>query len=484
MKKIIIPIIVIIAAAALLIPCFGFEDVEEGKWYTEGVVFCHANGYMNGVSEDLFDRNSPVTRAMFMTVLAKIDGADLTAYDGKSSFSDVKTDGWYTAAIEWGYQKKLASGIGDGVFGYKNPVTREQIALFLYVYGEYINSFTAEGEEAGIDLTQRDDLEGFVDAERVHSWALEAVEWAVGSQLLSGSGEGILDPRGNCTRAQISVIIRKFVCDILSDCDHQWVEVSCTENGHCSVCNMISANALGHDFEEHICTQSADCLRCGFEKIPEQHELTVLTCVDDSVCLKCGYVYEKAEGHKIFNLRCTVCNGFENCHTQMHYYVTRNYQKFEFKEPINMDSPYKRQYYGQVFSGVDPYGYKYDFCVGVNDPKIMRGNIYIFLAVYDETGELFSLLNLGITTLESEVYNFSYYCPLGDLSGGFKKAELDSNFNFVKYDNGLNETNVKETIEMAKIDLAYTLALLNSYMRDYAGGISLDDYGFNTEKMF
>ena len=485
MKKIILAVMTAIMLTAALAVCsFGFDDVDEGKWYTEGVLFCHANGYMNGVSEDRFDRNGDVTRAMFMTILAKVDGADLTEFEGKSSFNDVKTDGWYTSAIEWGYQKELASGIGDGAFGYKNPVTREQIALFLYVYGEYVNGIDPDASEPKIDLTVKGDLSGYTDTDRLHGWATQAMEWAVGAELISGSGEGILDPRGNCSRAQLSVIIRKFVTDLLSDCEHQWVEATCIENGYCSVCNMLSANALGHNFEEHICTQSADCLRCGYEKIPEEHDLTEGSCTEDVVCLKCGYVDKKAPGHSFFNERCTVCSAFTNVHVQMHYYLSKNYTKFQFKEPTNMGSPNSRTYFGKTQSGVNPYGYKYDFCVGIDDPKLGRGNVYVFYAVYDRNGELIYLLNLGITTVESEVYNFSYYCPIGTLSGGFNKKTLDKNFNFVKYGSNINDRFVNEKVYLAKEDLAYTLKLLEDFMQRYAGGATLDGYGFNTQKLF
>jgi len=488
MKKIIPTVITIVMLAAALAVCsFGFDDVDEGKWYTEGVLFCHANEYMAGVSETVFDRNGEVTRAMFMTILAKVDGADLTGYEGRSSFKDVKNDGWYTPAIEWGYQKGLAGGIGEGIFGYKNPVTREQIALFLYVYGEYVNGLYTDADEPKIDLSAKGDLSVYTDTDRLHGWAEEAMEWAVGAGLIGGSGEGILDPRGNCSRAQLSVIIRKFVTDLLSDCEHQWAEVTCTENGYCSVCNMLSAKAPGHDFEDHICTQSADCLRCGFEKIPEEHELTVGSCTEDVMCLKCGYVDKKAPGHSFYNQQCTVCSAFVNVHVQMHYYLSKNYTRFKFKEATRLDETgynYEQNYYGKIQSGVNPYGYRYDFCVGNHEPNLGRGNIHAIYVVYDENGKIIYMLDLGITTPDAEVYNFSYYCPIGTLSGGFNKKTLDKNFNFVKYGSNTNEKFVGEKVRLAKEDLAFTLALLEDFMQRSAGGASLEGYGFNTEKLF
>ena len=178
-----------------------FTDVAEGKWYTDPILFCLENGYMAGVSADVFGYKQTVTRAMFATILAKIDGADLAEYEGKSSFSDVKTDGWYTAAIEWAYQNGYAAGLGEGIFGYKADVSREQMAMFFYTYSD-VNGF---------NVTGRTDITGYADYDRVHSYALEAMSWAVEAQIISGTSDTTLAPRDSATRAQVAVIIKAYV---------------------------------------------------------------------------------------------------------------------------------------------------------------------------------------------------------------------------------------------------------------------------------
>ena len=73
MKKIIsflLAVLTVFSVLTTVISATVFEDVEDGKWYTEGIRFCDANGYMSGTSETVFDRNSALNRAMFMTVLA------------------------------------------------------------------------------------------------------------------------------------------------------------------------------------------------------------------------------------------------------------------------------------------------------------------------------------------------------------------------------------------------------------------------------
>lgn len=178
-----------------------FEDVKPDRWYTEAILWCNYHNYMNGVSETVFGYKQNVTRAMFVTILSKIDGGDLTAYEGKSSFTDVKTDGWYTAAIEWAYQNGYTSGLGEGIFGYKNDVTREQLATFFYTYSE----------KKGYAVDGRADLSAFSDLDRIHGWALDAVKWAVESGLIAGQSETLLAPRASATRAEIAVIVKNYV---------------------------------------------------------------------------------------------------------------------------------------------------------------------------------------------------------------------------------------------------------------------------------
>ncbi|MBQ4054477.1 MAG: S-layer homology domain-containing protein, partial [Clostridia bacterium] len=178
-----------------------FTDIKEDQWYTDGILWCYHSGYMAGISETDFGRKQNVTRAMFITILAKIDEADLTPYEGKSSFSDVAVGKWYSSAIEWAYQNGYTSGIAEGVFGYKNDVTREQLATFLYTYS--VNK--------GYIITGRADLSGYGDFDRIHSWARDAVSWAVHYGLISGTSATTLAPRASATRAELALIVKNYV---------------------------------------------------------------------------------------------------------------------------------------------------------------------------------------------------------------------------------------------------------------------------------
>ena len=262
MKKLIALILTVVMISAVLpMSAFAgrFNDVEDGKWYTEGINFCAANGYMDGVAEGVFDRKGNITRAMFVVILAAIYGVDLTPYESYTSFSDVAVGKWYTSAINWAAENNITAGIGDGVFGYKNPITREQIILLFYTYANL----------KGVDTSARGDISGFTDAARTHYWAEEAMKWGIAEGLISGIGDNLLDPRGYCTRAQAAVIIRTFVIKTISDCTHDWVAASCTEGGYCKNCNLKSSDALGHTTDNGICGL------CGAENFASAHDKLV-----------------------------------------------------------------------------------------------------------------------------------------------------------------------------------------------------------------
>ena len=191
-----------------------FVDIQNGKWYTDSVVWCYKNGYMAGVSSNMFDYKGAVTRAMFATILAVIDGSDLSSYTS-SSFADVPTDRWYSSAIQWAYQNGYAAGYSNGLFGRNDNVTREQIALFLYTYSA-LN---------GIDVRARAVLSGYNDVSRIHDYAISAVSWAVDVGLISGTTTTTISPRDPVSRAQMSLIIMNYIINVLEPTENISSEV-------------------------------------------------------------------------------------------------------------------------------------------------------------------------------------------------------------------------------------------------------------------
>lgn len=151
-----------------------YTDVVKDSWYEAGVTFVTEMGLFQGVGDGLFAPELNMTRAMFMTVLARLDGQDTGSGDT-----------WYVKGLDWA----VANGISDG--------TREQMVAMLY---HYARAAKAEG-----------DLTAFVDADKVSAWAADTMTWAVGQGILFGKDGRRLDPQGPATRAEVAAIFQRFV---------------------------------------------------------------------------------------------------------------------------------------------------------------------------------------------------------------------------------------------------------------------------------
>jgi uncharacterized repeat protein (TIGR02543 family) len=181
-------------AAAANMP---FTDVKSGDWFHDGVQYVYDNSIVNGTSPDKFSPYALLDRGMLVTMLWRMDGKPTGT---GSVFRDVPAGKWYSDAIAWASGAKIVSGYGNGLFGTKDPVTREQIALILYNYAV----------SKGYDVSAASDLSSFADVGNVHSWALAAMKWAVASGLIGGKGGGRLDPNGKATRAEAVSILQRF----------------------------------------------------------------------------------------------------------------------------------------------------------------------------------------------------------------------------------------------------------------------------------
>lgn len=131
-----------------------FTDVSENDWFFEDVMFAFVNKLMIGTSDTTFSPYGTTTRAMVATTIWRMEGEpDAT---GANGFIDVENGKWYTEAILWAAENEIAEGYGGGLFGTNDPVTREQLAAMFYRYAEYkgydttitgsIDRFTDKGD--------------------------------------------------------------------------------------------------------------------------------------------------------------------------------------------------------------------------------------------------------------------------------------------------------------------------------------------------
>lgn len=187
------------------VPSVEFSDVSDSAWYKDAVEYAVTNGLMNGTGNNKFEPESPMTRAMLVTVLWRYAGEPA---EGENIFSDVKDSEWYAKAVAWAAHNGIVGGVGNGRFDPDGKITREQMAAILY---RYCNSNS-------ISTASRADLTGFPDGKKVSSYATDALSWAVAEGLITGSKVGsktYLDPQGNATRAQVATILMRFIENVI-----------------------------------------------------------------------------------------------------------------------------------------------------------------------------------------------------------------------------------------------------------------------------
>ncbi|MBR4662151.1 MAG: S-layer homology domain-containing protein, partial [Clostridia bacterium] len=83
---------------------FPFTDVPANEWYRPEVEFAWENGLMQGVSKTKFEPESPMTRAMFVTILCRLSKEETEITD---RFSDVPADEWYAPYVGWAAKSGL-----------------------------------------------------------------------------------------------------------------------------------------------------------------------------------------------------------------------------------------------------------------------------------------------------------------------------------------------------------------------------------------
>ena len=108
-----------------------FTDVKEGAWYYDAVMTTVEKGIFSGVAPERFNPNGAMTRAMFVTTLANMTGAEVGEYTG-TPFTDVKAGAWYAPYVQWAYENEITSGVAADRFGVDTPISREQMVTLFY----------------------------------------------------------------------------------------------------------------------------------------------------------------------------------------------------------------------------------------------------------------------------------------------------------------------------------------------------------------
>jgi len=179
-------------------PAPAFTDTKN-HWAKDDIDFVASRGLISGISKTTFDPDTAITRGTFLMALGKLSGADVSNYK-ISSFTDVKSSDPAKPYIEWAVKNKIVEGIGNNKFGPDQRITREQMAVMMMGYAKAID-YKLPVSIAAVT---------FSDSTKIAADAKDAVKAIQQAGIILDKGNNIFDPQGRVTRAEASVILRRF----------------------------------------------------------------------------------------------------------------------------------------------------------------------------------------------------------------------------------------------------------------------------------
>ena len=185
---VIVLLAVCLSEAPLSILAASFEDVEDGKYFTEAVDWAAERGITKGTDDTHFSPYEPCTRAQIVTFLYRFAGSPAVKTEGASVFSDVPESAYYYTAVAWAVEKGITKGTDETHFSPGEPCTRAQAVTFLWrLYGQ---------------RTQDPVYRLFEDVLSSAFYA-KAVSWAKALGITAGKTSRLFGSGDTCTRAEI-----------------------------------------------------------------------------------------------------------------------------------------------------------------------------------------------------------------------------------------------------------------------------------------
>ena len=177
---------------------FPFVDVAKTSWYYGNIKYVWQHDIMNGVSDTKFAPETSMTRAMFVTVLYRLEGSPSVEGLATPPFTDIGASNysWAYNAIVWAYNTGVTKGTSATTFAPGAAITRQEIVTMLY---RYAGSPAVSGSLI------------FGDSSVISSWARSAVQWANSIGVITGYPNGNFGPVDATTRGQMAAIVHRYM---------------------------------------------------------------------------------------------------------------------------------------------------------------------------------------------------------------------------------------------------------------------------------
>lgn len=187
---------------ALAVNADDFTDVGRDSWCYEYVDYVTSKGYFLGTSDTTFSPDRNMTRAMFVVVLSRFDGAKVD--NSQSAFTDVEPGSWCAGAINWAAANKIVEGKGDGKFAPNDPITRAQMCAIIQ---RYLNYYT---DKHNVTVAEKGSASALTDRAQIPAYAVSAVKQCQIWGLINGYSDGTFRPQALSTRAHVAAVVYRL----------------------------------------------------------------------------------------------------------------------------------------------------------------------------------------------------------------------------------------------------------------------------------
>ena len=150
---------------------------------------------MHGDENKFFNPSKNITWAELLQILYNME-------ETKPEYEFEEDAAWYDQAVEWAKDSELIYE-NDNDFDPESAISRQQLASVLYLYAQFKGYDVSVGEETNIL--------SYDDAFDISEYAIPAMQYANGSGIISGKSTSTLNPKDSTTRAEIAVIIHRFI---------------------------------------------------------------------------------------------------------------------------------------------------------------------------------------------------------------------------------------------------------------------------------
>ncbi|MBE6687898.1 MAG: hypothetical protein E7588_01320 [Ruminococcaceae bacterium] len=181
-----------------------YSDIA-GHWGEGYIDFVSERALFGGTSPTEFSPEDTMTRGMFVTVLGRMHGVDTSAYDGNTGYADVPATEYYAPYIQWAKEIGIFAPVSETEFAPESPITREVMAV---VIANYVKAFDYKFVSNAEPIV-------FNDITSLSADSVAAIEAAQKAGIINGKGNGIFDPAGISTRAEVATVMQRVIKGIL-----------------------------------------------------------------------------------------------------------------------------------------------------------------------------------------------------------------------------------------------------------------------------